>query len=81
MLYHRPGRSGKARTSDVQKETAGGTEAESNMAAAVERLGGCVLKLAGPRFESLIPLCLNIGKTVPKVLWSAYETFSHDPMC
>lgn len=61
------------------RETVRGTEAESNIAAVVERQGERVLQLGGPRFASWASLCLNMDKVIPKV--SAYESFSHETVC
>lgn len=61
--------------------TIAGTEAESNMAAVVERLGERVLQLGGPGFASWASLCLTMDKAIPKVLQSAYEPFSHETVC
>lgn len=59
------------------RETIAGTEAESNMAAVVERLGERVVQLGGPGFASWAYLHL----TMDKVLRSAYESFSHEIVC
>ena len=48
------------------RETIAGTEAESNMAAVVERLGERVVQLGGPGFASWAYLRLTMDKAILK---------------